>query len=342
MATSNQLPAQHWLLNTEGQFIGEAGGNSSVFTTKKATAPVDPNADNAEKLRKMQAELDALKNKTNYNASDSRSILRGLLSSYGFESADIESAFNSINEYLTTYDPDTIATALLPQTELYKRRFSGNQERIKKGMGALDPRAYLALESSYRQVLDAYKLPTGFYDDPKTDFAYWIANDVSAVELETRAKTAFDWSNSVDPELKKALKQYYGVGDSEIAAYALDRERASGIIEKQYKATQIGAEALRQNIDIGRQFAETLTDTGVNQQQAREAFGFAAQTKEAFTKLATIEGSDLTTGDVIESQLGLNAEATKKVKGLASQERARFSGEAGSMKTLGANVSGSY
>jgi hypothetical protein len=277
-----------------------------------------------------------------YNASDSRAILRGLLSNYGFDPADIESALGTVVGYLDTYDPDIIAEALLPQTELYKRRFSGNQERIKKGMAALSPAEYLAMETSYRQVLDAYKLPAGFYDDPKTDFAYWIANDVSAVEIEARAKTAFEWSNSVDPELKKALKQYYGVGDSEIAAYALDRQRASGIIEKQFRATQIGAEAIRQNIDIGRQFSEQLVDTGVSQQQAREAFDFTAQTKDAFSKLATIEGTDLNTGEIIESQLGMSAEATKKIRGLASQERARFSGQSGSAQTLRQNVSGQY
>lgn len=340
-ATSTPTPSQNttptytpsiWTNTLQGKAWNAGIPSLSVKTS-------DPNQ---AAIVALQAQIDKLANTPKYDASDSRSVLRGLLSNYGFDSGSIESLVGQVTGYLTTYDPQTIATALIPQTEEYKKRFSGNQERIKNGLAALSASEYLALEKSYAQALDYYKLPAGFYDDPKTDFASWIGQDVSAAEITSRAEAAFNWANNVDPNVKKSLKDYYGVGDAEIAAYALDRTRATTVIQNQYKATQIGAEALRSQLDVGRQFSEKLVGANVSAEQARQAFDTTAQNKEAFGKLATISGSDLTTGQLIESQLNLNASASKEVKSLASQERARFSGQAGDLRTLRANVSGSY
>lgn len=329
------------LISTAQQNVINSGisgkGTTAPDTTAAAMAALQAQA----KIDAATAAASAAAAKQNM-AGDSRAVLTGLLTSYGFDSGQANSMLQQIVPLLGKYDASTITSAFLPQLPEYKERFKANDARIKAGLSALSPPEYFALESGYKKALDMYKLPVGFYDDPKNDFASWIANDVSAEEIAGRAKTAFDWANSADSETKAALKNYYGIDESSIAAYALDRQRALPLLEKQYKTTQLGAEALRQNLDVGRQFTEGLVDKNISQQEARQAFSGTAQTKEAFGKLASMEGQDLNTGEIISAQLDLNADATKKVSGLASRERARFSGRAAGEQSLGQNLSGSF
>lgn len=314
--------------------------NQNKISTPTTPTPTTPQPTAAEiALANIRAEQQAARDQL---ASDSRAVLTGLLQQYGFNAGQANSMLGQLVPLLGRYNSETIVSAFLPQLPEYKERFKANDARIKAGLSALSPAEYFQLERGYKSALELYRLPVGFYDDPKNDFASWIANDVSPEEIAGRAKTAFDWANSADPEIKSALKNYYGISESEVAAYALDRQRALPLLEKQFKATQIGAEALRQNLEVGRQFSEGLSDKGISQQEARGAFSATAQTKEAFATLASIENQNLTTGEVISANLDLNAEATTKIKGLASRERARFGGRAGNIETLQQNVSGSF
>jgi len=300
----------------------------------KAAAPIFPSA--------AEIAAQTLKLQQQNQANDSRVAIRGLMQGFGFDEGSINSLLGQVNQWLPVYDINTITTALLPQTDVYKQRFSANDARIKKGLSALTPQEYFAMESSYRQIMDTYKMPIGFYDDPKTDFANWIANDVSATEIGSRVKTAFDWANNADPEIKKALKDFYGVDDSNLAAYALDRSRAVPLIEKQYKATQIGAEALRQGINVGKTFSEQVTDMGISAPEARQAFGATAAAIPEASKLAAMDQGQIGTTELASAALGIDQASTQKVKTLASKERARFMGEGSQTKALGTSTSGQF
>ena len=94
----------------------------------------------------------------------------------------------------------------LRDTSQYKARFPAMQQLIQRGQ-AIDEMTYIAQERAYRAVLSANELPTGFYDSPD-DYAKFIANDVSAKELEDRvlsAKTFLD--ANTDPAYRNALTQ---------------------------------------------------------------------------------------------------------------------------------------
>jgi len=41
----------------------------------------------------------------------------------------------------------------LQQTDAYKKRFSANQDRIAKGLTALSPAEYLAMEDQYQNIM---------------------------------------------------------------------------------------------------------------------------------------------------------------------------------------------
>jgi hypothetical protein len=188
------------------------------------------------------------------------------------------------------------------------------------------------VEKSYRSIMSAAGLPVGFYDKPD-DFTSWISGDVSPVEVQARVTTAADMVNSLDQAAKDEFSKWYSTGD--VVAYSLDRTRATAILDRQWKAAQIGGDAVLNNLPLTAAGAEAIAGTGVTMAQARTGIGQASQLKDVTGKLSTIYGGDYTAADAINETFFDSAPATKKRTGLASQERASFGGEA---KTTAASL----
>jgi len=170
----------------------------------------------------------------------------------------------------------------------------------------------------------------------------WIGGNVAPTEIKNRLDTARQWATSVDPNIKKALKDFYGVDESGIALYALAPDITEQELIKRNKIVNIAAEARGQTLDITKDLATSLVDKGIENQQARQAFGQVAKEKETYGVLSGIEGTNLTQSDLIKSELGVDAEAAKKAKTLRSKEESRFSGLGAGTNILGGNVSGSF
>jgi hypothetical protein len=201
---------------------------------------------------------------------------------------------------------------------------------VAAGKPAISAGQYLQLETSYRQALDGL-VPTNFYDQP-TDFTAWIAGEVDPNEVKARATQAFTWANNTDPFLRQQLKDYYGIDETHIAAYALDRQRALPLLQKQATVAQIGASAARNQLHVGVDRATYLADAGVTEATAAQGFGQAAEMLPIGQKLASIWGGefDQTTAEDA-SLLGL-ASARRRVQQLSEQETAAFSGHGGASK----------
>lgn len=238
------------------------------------------------------------------------------------------------------YGADTISL-LLQDTKEYKTRFAGNEARLKKGLPVLSPAEYLATESAYRQVLADAGLPKGFYDNP-ADFTNWISGDVSPTEIKGRVDIAKSWTTQANPAVKGALKQMYGVDESYIVAYALDRKRALPLLEKQAAAAAIGAAALRRGFELSRTEFERYATYGITGEQAEAGFAQIAESYEPLQAIASRFGVDWTQREAEHEvfEPGLTGEwrpfstetAVEKGKRLRSQERALFSGTAGAAR----------
>lgn len=232
-----------------------------------------------------------------------------------------------INEMIQNgYNADLV-NILLQDTPEYKERFKANDARIKAGLPALNPEQYLATEESYRQVMSAAGLPLGFYDTP-SDFTKWIADDVSSTEIQQRVQVASKLVNSVDANTKAAFSKWYSHGD--MVAYALDRDRAEPLLEKQLAAAQAAGAATGQGVNINQSTAEKLADNGITADQARAGFGMVAQGNARAGTLDAIYGDTLNQDDLINEALLDNGQAALKRGRLASKERAAFSGTSGS------------
>lgn len=247
-----------------------------------------------------------------------------------FDKYNLGSLSDRIFGYLKEgYSADTIFL-LLQETPEYKKRFSGNEERVKQGLPVLSPDEYLSVEQSYRQILQTAGLPKGFYDQPN-DFVGWIGRNVSPSEIQSRVDLATQATVLANPSYREALKQM-GIQDSELTAYFLDQNRALPLIQKAAATAAVGAGALAQGLTFDRQYAETLATQGVTAQQAREGYSQIAGELPELSKLGSIYGDEFTQRTAEQAVLEGNAGAGEKRRRLASQERAQFGGAAGAAR----------
>lgn len=181
-------------------------------------------------------------------------------------------------------------------------------------------------------------LPAGFYDSPD-DFANWIGGAVSPKEIEDRVGVISKWVTNADPSVKQSLLDYYGVGDQELIAYGLDRNRAAPLLQKQAAAAELGAAAIRQGLTLEKTRAELFADQGAN----AGAFSNVAQVLPDAQKLGAVYGTDYTQADAENEFLGGLASAQRKRQTLAQKEVDSFSGNGGATpKGLGRGTAGSY
>lgn len=243
-----------------------------------------------------------------------------------FASFGLASLAPRIIEFIKNgYSADTISI-MLTQTPEYKQRFKANDVRRANGLPVLSAAEYVATEVAYRQTLQKWGLPKGFYDSNE-DAATFIGNGMSPVELDERAQAASDFMNQADAADMAFYRKYYTSGD--LVAFALDPKRAAPLVGKAFQASQIGGAAQHQGIGIDQTQAERLANIGVTDDQARAGFGQIAQVQGTVNKLGQIYGGGLTQGDLIGATFEDDAEATKKLKKLASKERAAFGGSSG-------------
>ena len=225
----------------------------------------------------------------------------------------------------------------LQQTDAYKKRFSANADRIAKGLTALKPAEYLAMEDQYQNIMRNYGLPTSYYSKDslgtQAGFNQLLANDVSASELEDRVMTAQQRVNNANPEIAKALKAFYpDITNGDILAYSLDPTKALDMIKRKVTAAEIGGAALSQGLTTSAQSAEDLARYGINKAQAQQGYENIAGLLPRASELSSIYKQDPYTQATAESEVfgtSGSAAASNKRKKLTALETASFSGSSG-------------
>lgn len=258
-----------------------------------------------------------------------------------FKEYDLASLAPQILKFVQQgYDQTTISI-MLQETPEYKARFAGNEIRKKAGMSVLSPAEYINLERSYRQVLSSFGLPKGFYDSP-SDFTDWIGKDVSPSEINDRAQIASDAVNSSDPAYIQALQQM-GLGHGDMVASVLDQSRALPVLKKIVAASQIGAEGIRQGLNVSNDRAMQWAGQGVTQQQAAQAYQVIGQNVNTANELGQRYGEAFGQTDLEDELLGGSGLASAKRRKIAGLEEGSFAGSAGTDKSgLGKRASGSF
>ena len=222
----------------------------------------------------------------------------------------------------------------------YKKRFGANDMRVAKGLKAINEAEYLNLEDQYQNILRNAGLPESYWKrgdlGVQEGFTNFIANDVSAVELEDRVSTAQQRLIYANPEVSIALKNFYpDISNGDLLAYALDPTKGIEQIKRLITAAEIGSSAVQLGLTTNVTDAEYLARYGVNKAQAQQGYRTAAEILPTASKLGDIyarQGLGAYTQQTAEQEI-FNvpgaAEAAAKRRKLSELEQASFSGRAG-------------
>ena len=231
----------------------------------------------------------------------------------------------------------------LRQSEAYKNRFIANEGRLKKGLRVLTPGEYLRVEDAYRQTLRTYGLKQFDNDQYVRQF---IENDISAAELSDRVATAVQRVQNADPAIGRTLRDYYGIGQTDLVAYVLDPNQQLQKIQRQVAAAEIGVAARKQGLEAGVTVAEQLATQGITEAQAQKGYATIADILPTSEKLSQIYGTTLEGYGQAEAEqevFNTLASAQRKRQRLVGREIAEFSGQSGLGRgSLGTATGGQY
>jgi hypothetical protein len=225
----------------------------------------------------------------------------------------------------------------LRSSPAYMQRFSANEQRKLKGLKVLDEASYLAMEDQYQEVMRQYGLPESYYAKDATGkqvgFEQLLANDVSNIELGDRLMIAQDRVLKSNPEVLKALKDFYpDITNGDILAYTLDPKNAIKDIQRKVTAAEIGGAQLGAGLQATVSNAETLARAGVTGRQYQAKATDIAEASLRGGQLAAIYGQDPYTQQMAEQvQLDTpgSVESLKKTKKITGLEKATFGGQSG-------------
>lgn len=226
-------------------------------------------------------------------------------------------------------DPASILFRL-QDTEEYKKRFAGNDLRIKNGYKPMTVEEYVKYEDSVRALMKKAMLPEGFYDQQE-DFHQLMAHDIAPDEVQARVTMAQTAAVNADPSLVTALRDMYGVNDSDIVAYFLDPERARPLLESRFNAAQVNAAASKVGAHFSNQFAEEVGGVTKGERAGLDAiFSGVRDDLAAADRLNSVQQGDLSAEDLARAAFNMDGAgaAAEKRRKLASKERAAFSGGA--------------
>jgi len=216
----------------------------------------------------------------------------------------------------------------LSETKEYQDRFAGNAARLKKGIAVLDPGSYLEAEDTYRQVLRANGLKQFDTDAYVQQF---IENDTSSTEIASRINTAVNRIQYADPAIKKTLKDYYGLNESDLLGYVLSPDQELPKIQQKITAAEIGTAASVQGLNSSLGVSEQLASQGVTQAEAQKGYANIASFLPTTEKLSSVynELPGYNQADAEQETFNQLASAQRKRERLRQTEMGTFSASAG-------------
>jgi hypothetical protein len=329
-----------------GTYNGQTYENGKVKTTDNGNNNNNLNTDTSDLIKSLQAQIANLT--TGNAATEAAKKLAERQSAFDVLRAEMDAlGLGALVEPLRGLIQKDVGAAefaiQLRQSEAYKARFAANEGRLKKGLRVLTPGEYLRVEDAYRQTLRTYGLKQFDNDQYVRQF---IENDISAAELSDRVSTAVQRVQNADPAISRTLRDYYGIGQTDLVAYVLDPNQQLQKIQRQVAAAEIGTAARIQGLEAGVTVSEQLAAQGISQAQAQKGYATIADILPTSEKLSQIYGTTLEGYGQVEAEqevFNTLASAQRKRQRLIGREVAEFSGQAGVGRgSLGTATGGQY
>lgn len=313
---------------------GGITGSTGVTGTATATGvnPVTSVANITGLKTAQQIAADEAKAKAQGERQSAYDLLYSQFKQYG-----LETLVEPLKGLITSGASPSEFTIRLRESEPYKKRFAANAQRIAKGLTAVSEAEYLGLEDQYQNIMRNYGLPAEYYTrgdmGVQEGFNKFIANDVSAKELEDRVLTAQQRVLNANPEVLASLKAFYpDITNGDILAYTLDPTKGLTDIKRKVTAAEIGGAATQAGLKLTGARAGELGAAGITKEEAQKGFQTVAEVAPRGGQLAEIYKQSPYTQTTAEAEVfGLagSTEAARQRKKLTSLETAAFGGSAG-------------
>jgi hypothetical protein len=274
-------------------------------------------------LQQNTAAADAQKKLNQANVSTAIEDFRASL-----KLAGLDSLVDTIDGYIKQ---DLTAAQIkinLVGTQAYKDRFPG-MATLAANNRAVSEAAYISMERGYTQVLSAYGLDEKTFGS-REKLATYIANEVSPTEFENRVQLAVDHVKK-NPDVLAALHNYYGVDTAGAVGYLLDPKQGMDVINKQVRASEIGAAAETYKFDIDKAAAESfIAATGsTDLNTLKQEFGKARLLATTQSRLSQIEDGKYSDTEAVSTILNNDQQKLLESQQRAMREQARFAGSGG-------------
>ena len=299
------------------QFQGEL--NRISGQTQGSASDLQRQADDAAMARQRQqqdyenAVRAAQESQRRQNAI---ATLRGLMTEFG-----LNSLMAKIEQYVVDgYDADAVMV-LIRTTPEYNQRFPAMAALSRKGR-AISEAAYIEYEKTASGLERQYGLPAGMLMGNVTEL---LEKEVSSAELNDRVLLAASSAYQMPTEFRTQFQEYYGIDSGGLTAYFLDPDIATPLLQRQYGASMIGAEAARQNVGVQVGLAEELQSLGVSQEQARAGFGEVAGRRG----LTEGRGDIVSQEQLVRGSLAGDEAAMQQIERAAGARVGRFRENAG-------------
>ena len=295
--------------STTGSTTSSTTGSTTSSTTSSTTTPSDAAL---VASAKQEATRTALQDFTDQLAGVG---LKGLVTV-------IDTAIK--NNLTTSQIKDTVRAS-----DEYKTRFPGMDALQKQGR-AINEATYISMEQGYLQTLHAYGLDVSTFGTTSA-LGEQIANLTSPSEFSTRVDDAANRVNK-NPDVLAALNTYYNVDKATAIAYLLSPKQGMDLINKQVRASEIGAAAsassYKFNLDMNT--AESLVPQ-IGQEDLmtlKKEFGTAGLEATTQSRLAQVEGAAYDPNQAIQAAVVGNAQAQLESQRRAAREtQTRFGGQ---------------
>jgi hypothetical protein len=260
--------------------------------------------------------------------------LQQTLQQYGFSGQDLTALTSFAQQQIVAGNSQTQVLLNLEQTPQFAARFPAIVQRRNAGLPPVSPAEYLSLESSYEQLERAAGLPANF-----ASYDQLIANDVSPTEYSDRINKGYLAVSSAPPETIKAMQDYYGVTQGQLAAYFLDPTKAEPLLLQQAQAAQIGgASAMSGFGEVNQGQALRLAQQGVTYGQAQQGFQQLSGESQLYTPMpGQGQRYGFTTDNLLGAQFGSDGQTKLQLQIQADQEKGMFqqgTGVAGTQQGL--------
>ena len=219
----------------------------------------------------------------------------------------------------------------LINTKSYYDRFgSVNEARLKQGYKALDEKTIVGMEDEYQKVLTSYNMPAGFYDQT-TDFQSFLKNNLTNVDVANVIQAYRDFvTTGTDSNVRKQLKDLYGIGDEALTAYMIDPTKGQGILENIAGKNMNTAAALIEGLTAEQaNMAQTYGAGSLGYGQQRQKYSQVQRELQTTGNLAAIYGENFGAKEAIAAEFGGDVQAQAQAARIKATGQAAFGGTSG-------------